>query len=292
MLKGVKKVAIVGASGYVGTALSAKLEAAGVEVVKISRRKREGWCLFEKESFLGVDAVVNLAGESVDQRWTATAKEKILNSRVATTLLIAEWLGDINSEERPHVWLNASAVGFYGDRGNEELTETSDRGKGFLADVCSAWEDAVQPLEGVRQLKLRIGVVLGRDSRAWAKICLPFKYGVGGRLGSGKQWMPWVHISDLLEIICYALRNPEIEGVLNAVAPNPVTNLEFTEALGSEMGRPTFCAVPAFMMKLLLGEFSTAVLGSSRATPVAAQKHGFRFKFEKIEDCLADLVRG
>jgi uncharacterized protein (TIGR01777 family) len=274
-------VAITGATGFIGRQLSARLQAEGREIRALGR----GWNPSELD---GVGAVIHLAGETVDQRWTIAAKQRIRSSRIEGTRgLVAA----LSKSKPPEVLLAASAVGIYGSRGDEVLIETSSRGSGFLADLATDWEAeaAVATSLGIRVVNLRFGVVLGRDGGAFPKIVRPFRFGVGGRLGSGRQWVPWIHIEDAVEMVAFALDNTAVRGPLNVAAPNPVTNREFTTRLAAALHRPSFVFVPRFALKIILGEMSGMVLGSARVLPAAAETAGFRFRHPDLVSALRDL---
>jgi hypothetical protein len=233
--------------------------------------------------------VVNLAGESVAQRWTAAARERILSSRVQATRGLVAALHDQPGAESPRVLVSASAVGYYGSRGDDVLTEQAAPASDFLASVCVGWEEEARGAEsfGVRVVTPRIGVVLGPDGGALQQMMLPFKMGVGGRLGSGQQWMSWIHLDDLIALIEFAIATPALHGPVNATAPHPVTNAEFTRELAAALHRPAIFPVPAFTLKLLFGEMSQVLLGSQRAIPEAAVRAGFEFRYSDVGLALA-----
>jgi hypothetical protein len=241
------------------------------------------------ESVNTMDAVIHLAGESVAQRWNADVKARIRDSRVLGTRRLVDVIARV--PHRPKVLVCASAIGIYGERGDEALTETSAPGSGFLADVCRAWEaEADRAAQfGLRVVKLRIGFVLGKDGGALAKMMPAFRAGVGGRLGSGKQWMPWVHADDVAELFVHAVEN-DVSGVWNATSPNPVTNVEFTRQLGRAVHRPALFPVPPFALKLAFGEFAQHILDSARVLPEAALKAGFRFGYPELKGALGNLL--
>jgi hypothetical protein len=238
----------------------------------------------------GADAVVNLAGETIAQRWTSAAKARIVGSRA----MAAEQVGAAlrAAKKRPGVLVNASAVGFYGDRGNEELTEASGPGSGFLAETTLAWEEAARRAapEGVRLVLPRIGIVLGVEGGALSKMLLPFRLGFGGPLGSGKQWMPWIHRDDLVALLVATLEDPRFEGPANATAPTPVTMREFATTLGRVLHRPAFAPAPAFAIRAAMGEMASLVLDGQRVLPAKASALGFRFRFELLEPALRKIL--
>jgi len=240
----------------------------------------------------GIDAVVHLAGESIFHgRWTQTKKERIRSSRVMGTRHLVRSMAAADS--RPRVLVCASAVGIYGDRADELLTEDSSHGHDFLASVCGQWEyEALRAREfGIRVVLLRFGVVLGQNGGALAQMLPPFRMGLGGRLGSGRQYMPWIHILDLCRIIRTALKDDSLQGPVNAVAPYPVTNLVFTQTLARALHRPALLPVPAFLLRLVLGEFATVLLASQNVQPKRLATLGFSFSFPDITTCLNDLTK-
>jgi hypothetical protein len=244
---------------------------------------------FDTRPLEGLDALVHLAGESIStSRWTKDFKERIRHSRVAGTRAIAEALASL--ERPPKALICASAVGFYGDRGDEEITESSARGKGFLADVCSAWEEAAEPArrKGIRVVHLRLGVVLAAKGGALPRMVAPFRFGLGGPVGNGRQWMSWISLKDAAGAFHAALMDERLEGAVNAVAPNPVTNRNFTKALAKVLRRPAVVPLPAFAVKLVLGEMGRALLlDSCRAVPTRLLETNFRFLAPTIEEALS-----
>lgn len=293
------RITLTGATGFIGTALTGTLREAGHELRFLTRRPGAvagayGWNPLggepPPESLEGADAVIHLAGEPVAQRWTPEVKRLIRESRVAGTRYLVQALS--TQSRRPEVLVCASAVGYYGDRKDEELTEQSAPGSGFLADTCAAWEEQADLARslGIRVVKLRIGIVLG-DGGALAKMLPPFRAGVGGPMGGGRQWMPWIHLGDLTRLAVFALENKDLKGAVNAVSPAPVRNAEFSRALGKALGRPAVFPVPAFGLRLLYGEMAEVLLASQRALPAAALSAGFSFRFNELEGALADLVK-
>lgn len=243
--------------------------------------------LIENES---IDCVINLMGEPVaGGRWTEDKKNRIRNSRVNGTRNLVDGL--LNSNRIPKVLVSASAVGYYGDHGEELITESSSPANDFLGEVCQAWEaEAIRLSEyGTRVVRLRIGIVLGRDGGALKEMLPIFRWGGGGKLGSGKQWFPWIHLNDLVRLIEFCIDHPTIDGPVNATAPNPVRNHEFTSALAKELHRPAFMTVPGFALKLALGEFASSLLASQRVIPDKALSAGFEFKHLTVETALKDL---
>lgn len=275
------KIAVTGASGFIGRALTARLAAAGHIVQPVRLR--------ESAAASPSEAVVHLAGEPLAQRWTAEAKRTIRESRVEGTRALVGSLARLSP--RPAMLVSASAVGIYGSRGDQLLTEDSAPGSGFLADVCAEWERTagVANALGIRVVIVRTGVVLGHGG-ALARMLPVFKLGLGGRLGSGRQWMSWIHIDDLTALIEFVLSGARLRGPVNATAPNPVTNAGFTRTLASALHRPAFAVVPAFALKMLFGEMASVLLDSQRVLPKAAQAAGFQFRYPDLGPALADLV--
>lgn len=276
------KIAITGATGFIGRRLVSKLKVEGDEVRLVSLRTGA-----REQDFAGCEAVIHLAGEPVGQRWTDAARKRIRESRVEGTRSLVAAL----EQSPPATLISASAVGYYGSRGDEILTENEAPAKDFLGQTALEWEREAERAEafGVRVVRLRIAMVLGRDGGALKKMLPPFRLGVGGRIGDGKQWMPWIHLEDLVSLIEFALRNP-ISGAMNASAPNPVRNAEFTRELGRAVHRPAIFPVPLFLLKLLLGEMAEIVYASQRVVPQAALNAGFLFRFPEIGGALRDLL--
>jgi uncharacterized protein (TIGR01777 family) len=237
------------------------------------------------------DVVVNLAGEPVAQRWTEAARKRIHDSRVEGTRRLVNALSTPST--RPRVLVCASAIGYYGSRGDQILTETSSAGSDFLARVVVEWEEGAQLAEslGIRVVRLRFGMVLGNGG-ALAKLLPPFRFGVGGRLGSGHQWMAWIHIEDAVNLILFAMDYAAVRGAVNATSPHPVTNEEFTERLATALHRPAFLPVPAFALRLALGEMSEMLLASQRVLPTVAKSAGFRFQYPDLRAAFENLLSG
>ncbi len=283
------KILLTGASGFVGRHLAKELTASGHEVISVSRSpKSAGSVSWNGLPGVGtVDAIIHLAGDSIAGRWTKEKKEKILNSRVNTTRALVENLPSLKAR----VLISASAVGFYGSRGDELLGEDAAPGDDFLAEVCRAWEREVFTAEGrgVRTVVLRFGMVLGGDGGALAKMLPAFRFGLGGRLGSGKQWLSWIHVDDLVRMIAFAAENEKLRGVYNATAPAPVRNREFTTILGGVLERPTVLPVPALALRVLFGEMSSMLLASQRADARKIVSAGFEFQFPDLELAMRNL---
>ncbi len=244
------------------------------------------------EAFRGIEVVFSLAGENVaDGRWTSAKKHRIRESRVAGTRNLVAGLEKLST--RPGVLVSASAVGFYGSRGDELLDENSSPGNDFLAEVCKAWEAEANRARslGVRVVMARIGIVLGKGGGVLAKMLTPFKLGLGGRLGSGRQWTPWVHIDDLVGLLLHAAQTRELSGPMNGVAPNPVTNRELTQTLARILHRPAIFPVPEFALRGMLGEFGEAILSSQRVAPRVAEKTGYRFRYPSLDEALRAILK-
>ncbi|HWC34318.1 MAG TPA: TIGR01777 family oxidoreductase [Mycobacteriales bacterium] len=297
------KVVVAGASGLIGGALVPALVADGHDVVRLVRRKPKKadevqWDPAGHEVddavIAGADAVINLAGAGIgDRRWTESYKQQALDSRVDSTTTLAAAAAKHASSVR--VLLNASAVGWYGDRGDDVVTESDGCGEGFLADLVRQWEAATAPAEaaGVRVVRIRTGIVLSPEGGALGRMLPLFRLGVGGRLGSGKQWVPWIAIDDEIAAIRFLLANDEASGAFNLAAPNPVTNAELTKALGRALHRPTVAAVPPIALRLAFGGFADeGLLAGQRAVPAALEAAGFGFAHAELEGALTALLSG
>lgn len=291
-------ILLTGASGLIGSALRPVLAARGHQVISLLRQRQVGaayWNPARGEIDLQhcgpLDAVVHLAGETVAQRWTTGAKERIRSSRVDATQLLAGALRQLSSP--PKVFLAASATGYYGHRGEEWLDESSARGQGFLADVCRDWEEAARTTgEGVRVAHLRFGIVLAKQGGALAKMLPVFRLGLGGRIGDGQAWWSWIALPDLLEAIVFALEREELRGSVNMVTPEPVRNETFTRALGRALRRRAVLPVPTFALKLSFGEMAQeTMLASVRVRPSRLVAAGFAFKHPEIEPALRELLK-
>ncbi len=306
-MKSAMKFLITGATGFVGKHLLKTLHQQNYDIVVLSRDAEKAkkslpfpltafsWNPGSEpapvQAFEGVDVVIHLAGEGVaDHRWSAAQKLKIRNSRLHGTKNLVHTINQL--QVKPKAFISTSAIGIYGDRSDEILSETAETGSGdFLSDVCRIWETEAQKVQGVRLCLVRVGIVLGLDGGALAKMRLPFKLGVGGRLGSGKQWMSWIHVQDLVNLYIHLALNETAQGIFNGTAPEPETNANFTKILGKALGRPTIVPAPAFALKLLLGEMSAILLNSQHCEPKRVLQSGFQFRFAKLVDALSDLLR-
>ena len=292
-MKGGRAVAVFGASGFIGRHLADLLESGGERVIPFSRHPQagRGRSSVGRLDLGGVGAVINLAGASIARRWTRRTWEEIVESRVGLTAEIVRAIGELPAGERPRVLLNASAVGIYPPSGDEMLRETCPPGTGRLASLCGDWEAAAQEAAvlGVRVVRLRTGIVLGRGGEAWERLYGLFRRGLGGRLGPGSQWMPWIHLEDEVRAIAFALRAEEVSGALNLSAPEPVTNARFTALLASRLGRRAILPAPGFALRAALGGFGAALLASQRVVPGRLLEAGFAFRFPTLEAALEDL---
>jgi uncharacterized protein (TIGR01777 family) len=291
-----QRIAITGASGLIGTALVGKLKSDGYTVQRLVRRPTVSaeeifWNPttqeIDLEALAGVDAVIHLAGAGVgDKRWTKKYKSEILNSRLLGTTTIANAVSQI----KPQVFISSSAIGWYGETGNRAVIESDRGGDDFLAAVCREWEAAADLAGDVRTVKIRTGLVLDPTGGALGRMLPLFRFGLGGKLGSGKQWWSWITLHDHLRAIEFILENKEISGPVNLTSPNPVTNQEFTSALARALRRPALFPAPAFALKAALGGFSTEILGSKKVLPGALQDAGFNFDFPHIGPALDALA--
>ncbi|MEP6517879.1 thylakoid membrane protein ThyD [Microcoleus vaginatus] len=306
------KVAIAGATGFVGSRLVEKLQAAGHQVVVLSRDAAKAGRVFPasaypnlevvaytpaesgdwQKSIAGCDAVVNLAGVPIaEERWTEARQQAILDSRRVTTAKLVEAI--VNANPRPSVFVSASAIGYYGTSETAEFDETSLAGNDFLAVVAKDWEAAAQPAKnaGTRLAILRLGIVLGMGG-ALAKMLPPFKLFAGGPLGTGKQWFSWVHREDVVDLILYALQNSQVEGVLNATAPNPVRMNELCQTLGEVLKRPSWLPVPGFALEMLLGDGAKLVLEGQKVLPKQTLASGFQYQYPTLKLALEEILSG
>jgi hypothetical protein len=299
----VSRILLGGASGLIGSALVAALEADGYYVTRLVRgparsEKELQWDPMHELSpalVSGFDAVIHLSGENVAGRWTAEKKRKIRESRVVSTRNLAWAMA--KAEAPPQAFICASAIGYYGNRGDEILTEDSAPGTGFLPDVCREWEAATHVgIAGIRVVNLRFGIVLSKDGGALKEMLRPFRFGLGGRVGSGRQWWSWIHIDDVIAAVLHCLPAGRVgtfvSGPVNIVAPNPVTNAEFTRVLAAAMNRPAILAVPGFAVKLAFGEFAEeGILSSARVVPKKLEESGFQFRYAELGAALEELLR-
>lgn len=296
------RVLITGATGLVGQALLPKLIERGYEVVAVTRDKQKtaaqlsrchqviehnlDQAPLSKEKLTGVHACIHLAGENIAaQRWSDEVKAKILSSRTVVTQNLVKSL-----PSEVAVLIASSAIGFYGDRNDEVLTEDSSRGSGYLSEVCQQWEDSSSQFKG-RRVLMRTGLVLSARGGALAKMKLPFSLGLGGALGKGTMWMSWIHIDDLTDLFVYAIENNKLSGVYNAVAPEPVLNLDFSKSLAAVLKRPLGPRVPEFALKLAFGEMSSVLLASQRVTPSRFLEEGYHFRYQEITQALMSLIQ-
>jgi uncharacterized protein len=289
-------VAVSGSSGLVGSALVSALRESGYYVrclVRHAPRSAEEvqWTpsarLLDERRLAAVDVIVNLAGATIGRRWTRTRRRDIRDSRIRATETIA---AAILRSRRPITLINASAVGYYGSRGDLELTEKSSNGRGYLAEICRDWEGAARTVApgGSRIVMLRTGVVLAPDGGALPRMLRPFRFGVGGRIGNGRHWLSWIDLQDMVRAIQFIIDHPEIRGPVNVVAPNPVTNREFTATVSQVMKKPALFPVPAFVLKLIFGEMAKeTILASQRALPGVLAAAGFTFEQPTLRDSLS-----
>ena len=295
----VSRILISGASGLIGSALVRAFSPSGNEVFRLVRRspqsaKEIAWDPMRPVAaklVSGFDAVIHLSGESVSGRWTRGKKRRIRDSRVVSTENLARALA--LAEKKSSVFVCASAIGYYGDRGDEVLTEGSAAGEGFLPAVCREWESATHAAlaAGIRVVNLRFGIVLSRDGGALRQMLLPFRWGLGGRIGSGRQWWSWIHIDDLVAAVFDILENRDLRGAVNTVSPNPVSNAEFTKTVAHTLGRPAIFAVPGFVVRFAFGEFANeGLLASARVLPERLSQAGFRFRYPGLEMTLKQLL--
>jgi uncharacterized protein len=294
------RILVSGISGPVGTALVSSLKMHGCEVVRLMRGGVSGGAQIpwdpakpiSPESVSGFEAVIHLAGESIVGRWNPEKKARIRDSRVAGTRFLAQALAQ--AKNKPQVFVSSSAVGYYGNRGDEVVPEESASGRGFLADVCREWEKATRPAAeaGIRTVQMRTGIVLSPRGGALGKMLTPFKLGVGGRIGDGLQWMSWIDVQDMVGGIHHILKTDLLQGPVNMVAPKPVMNVEFTRTLASVLSRPAVFPMPVFAVKLAFGEMGeTVLLGSQRVEPAQLLMSGYPFRFRELRDSLTALLK-
>lgn len=301
------KIVIAGGSGFIGRALCETLQLDGHQIIMLSRRPeavrgrmhpgilvtmwngqtRGDW----EDALHGADAVVNLAGEPIaDARWTDRRKHILRESRIKTTCRLVEALA--NLPNRPHIFINASAVGYYGPRGSVPLDESASPGSDFLAQLCIEWEQTARQAESLsmRVVRLRIGMVLGPDGGALPRMLLPFRLFLGGPIGSGDQWVSWIHRHDLIGLIRWALTHPTVQGPVNGVAPEPVTMREFSRTVGTVLHRPSWLPVPAFILRAGLGELATLLLTGQHVQPTVALRGGYSFTYPTLESALREIL--
>lgn len=305
-----KKIAITGATGLIGKKICELLQQRGDGIIIFSRSVEKAKRIFpsaEKiirfdysrnvfhedllEALTSCDAVIHLAGENImAMRWTAEHKQKIFESRINSTRYLVNAINKISV--KPEAFVCASAVGFYGNP-ETEVNENFQRGKGFLADVTDEWEKASSDLDkiNVRRVNIRTGMVLDKNEGALPKFLTPFKFFIGGPLGSGKQWLSWIHISDLANLFLFAVDNKNVSGIMNAVSPRPVTMKQFADTLGKVIKRPSFFRVPEFVLKTILGEASETVIGGVKVIPKKILSSGFKFEYENLKTALYDLLK-
>jgi uncharacterized protein len=302
-----KKVIIAGGSGFLGTHLTQKLKSKSYIVSIVSRnpdKARESLPIADE--FLYWDgkslgewtnalenshAIINLTGASIaGHRWSDKYKKIIIESRIKPTKILAEAI--LKSDNPPKVFISNSAVGIYGSRGDEILSEESALGNDFLARLCNEWEkEALKAKSTTRVITPRIGVVLDKNGGALKKMLTPYKFFIGGPIGSGKQWMPWIHIEDLIDMFIWAIENQNVEGALNFVSPNPVIMNEFAKTLAKVLNRPSFFKVPSFIIKAIFGESASVILGSSRVISDKTTQLGYKFKFDRLELAFRDILK-
>lgn len=298
------KILITGASGLIGKALQTSFKEKGYEMLLGSRGEPKderhikwnpdtGFSAEDLPRLEGLDTVIHLAGENISGlRWTEEKKKAIRDSRVFGTRSMVETFDKL--KQKPKVFISGSAIGFYGDRGSDEMTESSSAGKTFLSEISKEWEAESRRAEdmGIRTVLLRTGIVLSKDGGALATMMTPFKLGIGGVIGSGEQWMSWVSLDDVVRIINFVLENEDFRGAINVTAPNPVTNKEFTKTLGSVLYRPTFLPLPEFAVHMVFGEMGDALLlDSTRVVPKRLLDAGFEFKYPNLKDALEHAVK-
>ncbi|MCP5079591.1 MAG: TIGR01777 family protein [Psychromonas sp.] len=292
------KILIIGSSGLIGSALVSYLQSQGFEVGRLLRYKQDKYpywsvepCCFHLKEFSHPDIIINLAGENISSgRWTKTKKKKLLNSRLQTTQRLVEQF----KHNPPKLFINASAIGFYGDRGDQLLDESSDAGSDFVSNLATQWEESCTPIESekTRLVKIRTGLVLSKQGGALAKMLPAFKFGLGGKIGSGKQIMSWIDINDLCHAILYIIQQPSLTGPVNLVSPNPVTNRQFSKSLSKQLKRPCLFPLPSPIVKLLFGEMGKELLlASTHVKPTKLLEAGFQFEYEQIEESLLEQLK-
>jgi uncharacterized protein len=287
------RLGITGASGFIGRRATQLAAARGWDVVPFSRHPRDArsrpFVPGEAADVDGLDAVLHLAGEPVLGLWTAAKRSRIMGSRVLGTRSLVE--GFARASRPPRVLVSGSAIGFYGNTGDREVDESSPAGTGFLSDVCRAWEGEAEKVRDARVVLLRTGFVFGREGGAMKMILPVFRAGLGGRLGSGRQWMSCVHVDDVAGLALWAIENEAIRGPLNGVMPQPVTNADFTRDVAHAVHRPAIFPAPAFLLRLFLGEMASMLLDSVRVRPAVAEREHYRYSFVDVPDALIDVAR-
>lgn len=296
-----KRILITGGTGFVGSALTKHLTSLGDEVYILTRKERQSqaqgvhyiqWMSSKEPKLPQIDAVVNLAGESINGRWTDEKKKAILSSRLKVTEELLNLVGKM--PQKPAVWVNASAIGYYGTSETQVFTEqTVEHGSDFLAEVVKAWETKAKGAEslGIRTVLTRFGLILGRDGGVLPQLSLPYRFFAGGTVGSGDQWVSWVHKDDVAELIRDVIENEQYTGPVNVTSPHPVTMREFGQATGDVMHRPHWLPAPTFAFKLLFGEMSMLILKGQQVIPEKAQKLGFHFTYPHLKGALHDLLQ-
>jgi len=292
------KILISGATGFIGSRLAALLQTSGHSVTRLVRSSSDIgllWDPYKNEVDIsrmeGYDAFVHLSGESINGRWTRSKKKKILNSRVISTKFLSECISKLQNP--PKAFICSSAIGYYGNRGDEELTESSSAGTGFLAEVCKAWEAETKSIEvkGLRVVNIRTGLILSPDGGALEKLLLPFKLGVGGQIGSGSQWWSWITLIDLLRIYQYSIENNGVKGIINAVSPNPERNSTFVKTLAKVLHRPAIFPLPGFVVKLIFGEMGQELLlDGQKVIPSKLSESGYKFQQSELESALRSML--
>ena len=286
------RLGITGASGFIGRQVTRLAVAKGWEVVPFSRQPRDERTRRlvpgEPADVDGLDAVLHLAGEPVVGRWTAEKRRRIMESRVMGTRSLAE--GFACAAHPPRVLISSSGIGYYGNTGDAEVEENSPAGRGFLADVCRAWEAEAMQVRNARVVILRIGLVLGREGGTMKRLLPVFRAGLGGRLGSGRQWMSCIHVEDVAGLALWAIGQENLVGPVNAVMPHPVTNTDFTRLLARAVHRPAILPAPAFVLRAVLGEMASLLLDSSRVRPGVAEERGYPYEFADVEKALAQVA--
>jgi hypothetical protein len=287
------RLGITGASGFIGGQVARLAAVGGWEVVPFSRQPRDARTRRlvpgEPADVDGLDAVLHLAGEPVVGRWTPEKRRRIMDSRVMGTRSVAE--GFARAAHPPRVLVSSSGIGYYGDTGDHEVTEDAPPGRGFLAEVCRAWEREAMEVRNARVVILRIGLVLGRGGGTMQRLLPVFRAGLGGRLGSGRQWMSCIHVDDIAGLAMWAIGQEGLVGPVNAVMPRPVTNADFTRLLARAVHRPAILPAPAFVLRTLLGAMSSLLLDSSRVRPGVAEQRGYPYDFRDVEQALDEVVR-